>query len=377
MTRFISFILLSYYLLSCIAGGAKAVDDDDDDDDDFAIAGYLPDYRLRAYLDQHFTAKNAAKTQREANQQPQQSPHVATDLILFSLQPHARGFLGCCLEPDHYELVEEFVNSTIRVPFSTSPSTRVWVTVGGGGRRAAFPEICANGMLRQRLIGSITNLSSKYSFIGGIDLDFFQPRTMQERDNYLLFLSEAIPQWHQEGLKVSITLHPNQGRMVPRSIYQQLDRIHFMTYDMVGGYSDGDYRNFHAYISKVRQALQELFQHGIGLENTPEKVLLGIPAYARHLGEPSQVKTYGEIYDEIRSQDANADIGVHAWEGYEWDSPSRIRDKINLARKMKLGGIFFWELGQDKITTDNPSGTLLEAAAAAASAGSPSPMGEL
>ena len=31
---------------------------------------------------------------------------------------------------------------------------------------------------------------------------------------------------------------------------------------------------------------------------------------------------------------------------------------------MKLGGVFFWELGQDKMTNEQPGGILLEAAAA-------------
>ena len=44
------------------------------------------------------------------------------------------------------------------------------------------------------------------------------------------------------GLKVSMTLHPGQGRYVPQNIYELLDRIHFMTYDMIhggGGSSNG------------------------------------------------------------------------------------------------------------------------------------------
>ena len=430
MTKLVLFLLFSYHLIilrcstirsasssssSSIVVGASAITFGNNDYDDakidnrahrnFSVAGYLPDYRLRAYLDRQ--SKNSTANNRIGNAPP------LTDLILFSLRPDAQGRFACCLQDDHFGIVEDFiVNGS---GGSRKTPTRVWVTMGGGGRTAAFPDICASGRLRQQLIESIlqklkpirsktststsTSTSSTSSkqqttqhnsfVVGGIDLDFFQPRTIRERDNYLLLLTEAIPRWHQEGLKVSITLHPHQGRMIPPSVYRQLDRIHFVTYDMIGGNSNSNNNNnnYHASLDKVRQAVEELLQPGVGLETTPDKVLLGIPAYARHLRDPSRVKTFGEIYDDIRDSNNNDDnddddnndnddsstaankddarrLRLHSWKGYEWDSPARIRAKVDLARQLKLGGIFFWELGQDKITAENPSGVLLESTSA-------------
>ena len=175
--------------------------------------------------------------------------------------------------------------------------------------------------------------------------------------------------------------------MIPPSVYKLLDRVHFMTYDMIQGNTDLDSSNYHANLSKVRQAVEELLQDGGGLETTPHKVLLGIPAYARHLRNPSQVKTFGEIYDGIQKEsDSNpnssektiqfllgdTDSTLHTWKGYEWESPTRIRAKIDLAKELNLGGVFFWELGQDKTTNVYPRGILLETAAVASYDGSPS-----
>jgi Glycosyl hydrolases family 18 len=140
---------------------------------------------------------------------------------------------------------------------------------------------------------------------------------------------------------------------------------------------------YHASLSKVRRALDELLQQqqqqpggGEGVlpdRVDPHKVLLGIPAYARHLRHPGQVRAFGEIYDGVMMQqdDVTKDIlawdeDLHSWEGYEWESPNRIREKVNLARERGLGGVFFWEAGQDKATEDHPGGVLLEAAARAA-----------
>ena len=375
MRRFILVLILGYLSLEIACLTAN-----DGDDVDFAIAGYLPDYRIRSYLYPQINDKKKV---------PRKPP--MTDLIVFSLQPHPRGFFSCCLEQDHYELVEQFVNSTVLSPFSPSPSVRVWVTLGGGGRTEAFPEICASNRLRQRLVGSVITLryvvvkgrntttwcyflhsphllfdchscafnSSQYSFIEGIDLDFFQPRTMEELENYVLFLSEAITQWHHHGLKVSMTLHPGLAKYIPNNIFELLDRIHFMAYDMIQG------GGYHASVSKVIAAVEELLRHKV----PSHKVLLGIPAYSRHENNPGQVKMFAEIYDEIE-KDASHDeqkkifSDLNSWHGYTWESPVRIREKIHLAKKMKLGGVFFWELGQDKITKEQPGGILLEAAAA-------------
>ena len=224
----------------------------------------------------------------------------------------------------------------------------------------------------------VPSFSSRYSFIGGIDLDFFQPRTIEERDNYIAFLTEAIPQWHHQGLAVSLTLHPRQGRMIPPSVYELLDRIHFMTYDMAHDINNRDGSKYHASILKVRHAVEELLADAKGLKRN--KVLLGIPAYARQTHNPSQVKTFSEIYDDIRiehesNQNPSKDVrefllgdtegDLHSWSGYEWESPKRIRAKVDLAKDLNLGGVFFWEIGQDKGIDEHPRGILLETAMAA------------
>lgn len=410
MRNFFYFVCLSFlsYKIVCVTANNS-------EDIDFAIAGYLPDYRIRSYIYPQVSDEKITSTTKPP----------LTDLMIFSLQPHPRGFFSCCLEEDHYELVEKFVNSFAPSPFPSSPSMRIWVTLGGGGRTSAFPEICADSKLRQRLIGSVINLryvknsnihliaavnvatrrmlleinlaeipktdqnlalfsssllydmvtfrdcnSSRYSFIGGIDLDFFQPRTMEELENYSSFIFDASDQWHRHGLKVSLTLHPGQGRYIDPQMYNLLDRIHFMTYDMIRGGGN----NYHADLSKVRGAVEELLQHGVD----SHKVLLGIPAYARHLSSPSQVMTLGEIYDGIQQESelhpneeiakfllGDVDSSLHSWEGYEWESPTRVCEKIELAKELKLGGVFFWELGQDKTTEEHPRGILLEGAIAA------------
>jgi hypothetical protein len=96
------------------------------------VAGYLPDYR--SYINVNATA-----------------PHL-TDLILFSIQPNSRGMIGgCCLDSQHYELG--------RQARSLSPSLKLWVTIGGGGRSEAIPSIVQDPQKRSLLIQGMLRLA--------------------------------------------------------------------------------------------------------------------------------------------------------------------------------------------------------------------------
>jgi hypothetical protein len=92
---------------------------------------------------------------------------------------------------------------------------------------------------------------------------------------------------------------------------------------------------------------------------------LGIPTYARHTQNPGSVKTFAEIVDAIEKEtDLPAKFdGQNDWHGLRYDSPQAVRDKVDYAKRKGLGGVFFWELGQDKQHASAAGGMLLEAAA--------------
>jgi GH18 family chitinase len=58
---------------------------------------------------------------------------------------------------------------------------------------------------------------------------------------------------------------------------------------------------------------------------------------------------------------------INSRSGYRFDSPDDVRAKVEYALRSGLGGVFIWELGQDKrMPGQAEGGVLLEAAAAAA-----------
>jgi hypothetical protein len=112
--------------------------------DNFTLAAYLPDYRIVSYVEQQLLHNFTV------------SPPLLTDLILFSLQPHSKGFLGgCCLQPDHFKLAQRYREQLYT---TNEKRLRLWVTVGGSGRSYAFSQIFGDEKLRKRLVQSAINL---------------------------------------------------------------------------------------------------------------------------------------------------------------------------------------------------------------------------
>jgi GH18 family chitinase len=199
--------------------------------------------------------------------------------------------------------------------------------------------------------------------------------SIHDRDQYVIFLQEAIQQWHDAGLQVSMTTMFNpEVTFVVSQVYQQIDRFHVMTYDLFIRNASDDNDPYHASLAKTMAILEAWLQpfadEGISRTgHTPEKFLLGIPVYARQLQNPGNVMTFGEIYDAIQKEKGNDEQSIdwnslHSWNGFEWESGQRIRDKVELAKSKGLGGIYFWEVGQDKVNYEHPRGLFLETTAA-------------
>eukprot|EP00986_Skeletonema_menzelii_P010048 scaffold4739_cov126-Skeletonema_menzelii.AAC.3 len=102
---------------------------------------------------------------------------------------------------------------------------------------------------------------------------------------------------------------------------------------------------------------------------------MGVPAYARHERHPGLVKTYEEVINEFVSEqddsseqkkDLKSAINeLNFWKGYRFDSTSDVKKKCKYAKR-KYGGVFLWEIGQDKRISDGDGGILIASASSIA-----------
>ena len=200
-------------------------------------------------------------------------------------------------------------------------------------------------------------------------------------DEFIEFIEDASDILRPAGVLLSMTVHYIYHVLFPTRVFTDLvDRVNIMTYDIIeprkgeGGGKRRKKRTYyehHASIDKVKQSIQSFIDDGC----PKHKIIVGIPEYGRHEENPNSIKTFAEIYDEMsedertailqKKTDSNTNTkSNYSWNGYLYDPPDVIRQKVKLVLEdMNVGGIFFWELGQDKQhETIAPGGILLETA---------------
>jgi chitinase len=293
----------------------------------FRIAGYLPDYRFDG-IDLNATVEQL------------------DDLYLFSLSPQSQlgsnMFAVCCLHENQYEKARQAVAHAA----TKGKEVKLWVTVGGGGRSHSFvkaPDI---------MIGALKELTAEQN-LQGVDFDCENFLSHQDYVDYEALIMNAARVLHKEGVQISVALHV--GQKLPEEVYTVVDRINLMSYDMSGS-------SYHADFRQAREAVTSLVESGCPIE----KIFLGLPAYGRHKHQVSEAKTYAELADRAMAHGVSVE-GLHKKyeiEGYLIDSPAAVSAKVRYAKNEGLGGVFFWELGQDKQLASAPAGILLSAAAA-------------
>lgn len=126
-----------------------------------------------------------------------------------------------------------------------------------------------------------------------------------------------------------------------------------MTYDLAHGQ--------HSSVEHTAHIVDMFIQRGA----PRKKLFLGIPCYGRVQGAPETVKTYSELMEAAVTNSAGQvvaenDFYQHAGHGFHYNGRQMVGQKTSLVKEQALGGVFFWEAGQDYLMKGL---SLLEAAA--------------
>jgi len=294
------------------------------------------------------------------------------------------------------------------------PQLKVLVSLGGWTWSRWFSAASATPALRHTLVASCIDLyivgnlpaveghggkGAAAGVFDGFDIDWEHPglqgaayNTVSKNDkkNYTLLLAEFRKQFDalskKNGkryyLSVAINTGPkNVQQTEPANYAKSLDWINMMTYDFHGGWDKNgptDFQsNLYADPNNPDHAAQSIDDNVRGLLAAgapPEKLVLGIPFYARGWSGVAPVNnglyqkatgpahgfdegatSYANIatqllagsltkfYDPIWKQLWTYDHGTF----WSFDDTAVIHEKINYLRQYKLGGIMSWSLDQD------------------------------
>lgn len=290
---------------------------------DLGVAGYLPDYRF--YIDLNQTALHL------------------TDLYLFSIDVNPS--LGekmlldgvvCCLADEHLVKAQEAAAYKRQI---SGRNLRLWLTIGGGGRSQGLRTLTEKSHY-QNFVKAAESMSNAYG-IAGVDFDHEGMRNTDDARAFFRMILALAPALKKIGISISMAVHADFG--IPAPVHAAVDRINVMTYDFP--FAD---------LEQVEASIQQLLDAGV----LSTKLFLGIPAYGRHETNVGTVMTFAEMVDAAGTHVLDRHSGT--WHEFKYDSPEMVRRKVQLAKEKNLGGVFLWELGQDKQMGNFPGGVLLE-----------------
>ena len=310
------------------------------------VVGYAPEY------------KNPP-----SNEQLDRLTHV----IVFSVYPDASGNLLNKSALENNTWLSSNANSLLKR--AQAKGVKVSISVGGGGDvRSEHFKTATNSANLAYFVANIVSFVTTHD-LDGVDINWEYPSNATEWGQCIALLTDL-----RTALgtckRISIALRlgspawtfPNQT--IPQQIWTAVDAIHLMTYD--AAYPDWP---SHSNAAKAIDAIDAWATWGTtgGRNLDKEKLHIGCAFYGYNYERDGQ----GNIeYDQWGRK--------FDWTGVAYNEPNystcenkgdnttSVADKVNHCYDNGYGGVFIWELAQDKNITTTPE--LLNAIWAATSA---------
>ncbi|HTH14093.1 MAG TPA: glycoside hydrolase family 18 protein [Spirochaetia bacterium] len=291
----------------------------------------------------------------------------------------------------------------LQVQKKANPKLRVIASVGGGYMSDKFSPMAATAKTRKAFIDSAVVFVKKYGF-DGLDLDWEfpveggQPNVVHSPDdtkNLVLLLqglrtafdAETAASGKAYEVGLTVTQNPGYGKNLDiPAMAPLIDFLNIMTYDyhspgdpgtnhlapLYPSPSDPAYKYAVGRKLSVTGAVQYYLDRGI----PPRKLNLGIPLYG--IGWQVAPKLKKPLYAPKVEKPTLKEIGVLDYASVqklvaggihpEWDDDSHapylydpetglfvsyddgrsVTEKVELVGEKGLGGVFFWELSQDR-----------------------------
>lgn len=311
------------------------------------VTSYIPRYRVNAI-------ENSGN-----------GPEIAsrlTHMFYFSITADSNGDLGRLGTPDNngfYPLVPLNTITTIPTDISTIKSwigtknVKLFITFGGG-KESRYLEFAMNTAAKRQKIADGLRDFVIANGLDGVDVNWENNfGGTLNLSHYEDFLSKLRANFSGTDLGISVAInhsHPNFAS----ALQQYTDFAQVMTYDYVEGGANGS----HYPMSKVKTTVSNFLSYGL----SHEKLIFGMPMYSRpaHPDAPEKAVTYAGLVASTPSM-TTADNWVW-FNGYRqyYNGVDTVVEKSEHAKLLGLGGVMFWESGQDISPTDPMS--LLNAA---------------
>lgn len=274
------------------------------------------------------------------------------------------------------------------------PHLKVMIACGGWGGSGGFSDMAATPEGRKKFVDSSMKFVKEHN-LDGIDIDWEYPglrgagNTYREEDkeNFTSLMRELREAMDKTGKKLILTFasagwkrYYNHIETV--EVMKYADYMNVMTYDFVGGSSG--FTAHHTNLGLIEEgdlkgtpweprSSEKIIDYCIALGVNPKQIVIGGAFYGRAWkGVPPQnnglyqpntgVHIGWSAYSHIREKFENKNNYVRYWDPVakapylynavdsifiSYDDTASVRLKTEYAVQKDLGGIMFWQLGND------------------------------
>jgi chitinase len=274
---------------------------------------------------------------------------------------------------------------------------KVMLSIGGWTWSVNFPAAASTQQGRETFARTSVEFMKNWGF-DGIDVDWEYPANDVEASNMILLLqavrdeldsyaAEYTPGHHYELSIAAPAGAQHYEKLKLAELGQVLDHINLMAYDYAGSWdtNSGHQANLYPSTSNPSStpfstvaAVDAYLAGGV----PASKLILGLPIYGRaFVGTDGPGKPFTGIgegsweagiwdYKELPQPGATVEYDEESGATYSYDpssktlisfdTPDMIREKVEYAKGLSLGGSMFWEASADKLGADSLISTAVD-----------------
>lgn len=215
----------------------------------------------------------------------------------------------------------------------------IWISItchkqGSTGTPNGATDAFHDKEVRTQFLNDLVSFAKLYD-ITGYDIDWEYPNTVSQWQDYNNLILEASKLFVENGLKLSSAQAIGTGLSLES--LNALDRINIMAYD-----NYGTTNNHSTFYNSAVKIIDNFKSKGID----PQKLILGVPYYGVKVDSYFEQWDYKHIYNQMI--EANEfDRGKNLYDGWGFNGPNVMRDKVVYALEQGIGGIFCWQMKND------------------------------
>lgn len=278
-------------------------------------------------------------------------------------------------------LIQKMVNYK-----QTCPRLKVLLSLGGWGGCYTCSPVFATKAGRKEFAASVKELL-KYFNADGIDLDWeypaiegypghpYSPADKINFTSLIKILRRKLGKRYEISFAAGGFSLAIDSCFEWKTIMRKADKVNLMSYDLTSGFSKVSGHHTPLFSTgqqeeSANNAVIKLLQYGV----PAQKIIIGAAAYARLFNTEDTVNnglyrpasyrygiTYRHIYDSVNAAGgyvkyfdttAMAPYAFHPDRKVfvTYDDSVSIKAKMNYIKQMKLGGIMYWQIMDDKFT---------------------------